>query len=108
MLLLCRFDNSGHRLSFPGWQSNQTDIARTNKIIQLIANEFGPQYETVAAIEPMNESVADLPLRPYAVRLTQTMTGLQDILDQLCSILCATITWSHTRTSERRQQTRWN
>ena len=66
VLLLCRFDNSGHRLSFPGWQSNQTDIARTNKIIQLIANEFGPQYETVAAIEPMNESVPDLPLCPQA------------------------------------------
>lgn len=49
------FDNSGHRISFPTWHSNATNIARTNAIIQRIANEFGPQYQTVAAIQPLNE-----------------------------------------------------
>ena len=51
------FDNSGHRISRPGWKSKQTNIDRTNRIFRLIANEFGPQYETVTAIQPMNESV---------------------------------------------------
>ncbi|KAI0299824.1 glycoside hydrolase family 5 protein [Russula brevipes] len=49
------FDNSGHRLPFPEWQSNQTNIDRTNAILKRIASEFGPQYDTVAAIQPMNE-----------------------------------------------------
>ncbi|KAI0297553.1 exo-1-3-beta-glucanase [Multifurca ochricompacta] len=49
------FDNSGHRISFPGWHSNQTNIDRTNNIFKQIANEFGPQYQTVAAIQPLNE-----------------------------------------------------
>jgi hypothetical protein len=64
---LCRFDNSGHRLRFPGWQSNQTNIARTNNIIKSIASEFGPQYEVVSAIEPMNEFVSDLLLCPWVL-----------------------------------------
>ncbi len=59
-IALYSFDNSGHRLSFPGWHSNQTNIARTNNIIKSIASEFGPQYEIVSAIEPMNEFVPDL------------------------------------------------
>ncbi|KAI0299819.1 exo-beta-1,3-glucanase [Russula brevipes] len=49
------FDNSGHRISFPGWQSSQSNIDRTNAILKRIASEFGPQYDTVAAIQPMNE-----------------------------------------------------
>jgi hypothetical protein len=44
-------------MSRPTWQSKQANIDRTNRIFRLIANEFGPQYETVAAIQPMNESV---------------------------------------------------
>ena len=44
-------------MSRPGWQSKQTNIDRTNRIFRLIANEFGPQYEIVTAIQPMNESV---------------------------------------------------
>jgi len=51
------FDNSGHRMSRPGWQSKQSNIDRTNRIFRFIANEFGPQYEVVTAIQPMNESV---------------------------------------------------
>jgi aryl-phospho-beta-D-glucosidase BglC (GH1 family) len=49
------FDNSGQRMSFPTWQSSASNIARTNEIMQRIANEFGPQYQTVAAIQPLNE-----------------------------------------------------
>ncbi|KAI9511872.1 exo-beta-1,3-glucanase [Russula earlei] len=50
------FDNSGHRISQPQWQSNQTNIHRTNSILKRIASEFGPQYQTVAAITPINEA----------------------------------------------------
>jgi len=49
------FDNSGHRIPFPQWQSNQNYIDLTNAIMQQIAGEFGPQYQTVAAIGPLNE-----------------------------------------------------
>lgn len=49
------FDNSGQRMSFPSWQSNQNNIDRTNAIMQQIAAEFGPQYQTVSAIGPLNE-----------------------------------------------------
>lgn len=28
------FDNSGQRLSFPRWQSNQTNVQRTDAIIK--------------------------------------------------------------------------
>jgi len=49
------FDNSGHKVPFPQWQSDQTNIDRTNNILGQIAKEFGPQYETVAAIQPLNE-----------------------------------------------------
>ncbi|KAH9980769.1 exo-1-3-beta-glucanase [Russula compacta] len=49
------FDNSGHRVPYPEWQSNQVYIDRTNEIFQRITSEFGPQYDTVTAIEPVNE-----------------------------------------------------
>ncbi|KAI0275217.1 glycoside hydrolase superfamily [Gloeopeniophorella convolvens] len=54
------FDNSGHRISFPQWHSNQTNIDRTNAIMKQIANEFVPQYQTVAMIQPLNESRVQL------------------------------------------------
>ena len=65
------YDNSGHHVSFPGWHSNQTNIARTNNIIKRIASEFGPQYGVVSAISPMNESVPDLLLNLRVLCLTQ-------------------------------------
>ncbi len=64
---LFRYDNSGQKLPFPGWQSNKTNIARTNNIIKSIASEFGPQYEVVSAIGPMNEFVSDLLLCPRVI-----------------------------------------
>ena len=45
-------------MSFPTWQSDENNIDRTNAIMQQIAQEFGPQYQTVAAIQPLNEYVS--------------------------------------------------
>ncbi|KAG9314106.1 glycoside hydrolase family 5 protein [Chiua virens] len=49
------YDNSGHKMSFPTWHSNQTNIDRTDKIIQTIASTFAGQPNTVPAIAPLNE-----------------------------------------------------
>ena len=51
------FDNSGQRLSFPGWHSNQTNIQRTNAIIQKIAGMFNSNTNVVSVIAPLNEYV---------------------------------------------------
>jgi glucan 1,3-beta-glucosidase len=51
------FDNSGQRLSFPQWQSNQTNIDRTNAIIKNLAYQFRYQYQVVSVISPINECV---------------------------------------------------
>ena len=69
-----RFDNSGHRISFPTWQSSATNIARTNRILQRIADEFGPQYQTVAAIQPLNECVSHF-LRTHPQLMTSRPAG---------------------------------
>jgi hypothetical protein len=86
---------------------NQTNIARTNNIIKSIASEFGPQYEVVGAIGPMNESVTDLLLFLRDLCLTLTMIDLLDMMDQLCLMPCANTGWIHTGISEKSQQTRW-
>ncbi|KAF8445642.1 glycoside hydrolase family 5 protein [Boletus edulis BED1] len=49
------YDNSGHRLPFPTWHSNQTNIERTDKIIQTIASMFAGQPDVVPMIAPLNE-----------------------------------------------------
>ncbi|KAI9511874.1 exo-beta-1,3-glucanase [Russula earlei] len=49
------FDNSGHKLPFPTWQSNQTNVARTNDVLKLIANEFSSNPNVVPMIGPLNE-----------------------------------------------------
>ncbi|KAH9973194.1 glycoside hydrolase family 5 protein [Lactifluus volemus] len=49
------FDNSGHRIPFPEWQSSQSNIDRTNNILRLIAAEFAPLADVVSAIQPVNE-----------------------------------------------------
>jgi glucan 1,3-beta-glucosidase len=51
----CSFDNSGQKMSYPMWHTNQTDINRTNKIIKTIADMYKDQVDTVAAIAPLNE-----------------------------------------------------
>ncbi|KAJ7754931.1 glycoside hydrolase family 5 protein [Mycena maculata] len=49
------FDNSGHRISFPGWHSNATNVQRTDTIIKQIASMVADNYENVPIIAPLNE-----------------------------------------------------
>jgi len=49
------FDNSGQKMDFPHWQSNQTNVDRTNAVIKQIVAEFSSQYQTATAIAPLNE-----------------------------------------------------
>jgi len=50
------FDNSGQRMSFPQWQSNQTNIARTDAIIKnQLAVMFRDNPSNVPIIAPLNE-----------------------------------------------------
>jgi aryl-phospho-beta-D-glucosidase BglC (GH1 family) len=49
------FDNSGHKIPFPTWHSNQTNIDRTDAIIKRIASMFANQPDVVPIIAPLNE-----------------------------------------------------
>jgi len=49
------FDNSGHRISFPQWHSNSTNVQRTDNIIKTIASMFATQSDVVSIIAPLNE-----------------------------------------------------
>jgi len=49
------FANSGHQVPFPQWQSNQTNIDRTNSVIKQIAHDFRNQFHVVSAIGALNE-----------------------------------------------------
>ncbi|KAF7303151.1 Glycoside hydrolase family 5 protein [Mycena kentingensis (nom. inval.)] len=49
------FDNSGQKLSFPGWHSNSTNVKRTNDIIKTIANMVKNNVANVPIIAPLNE-----------------------------------------------------
>jgi hypothetical protein len=46
-------DNSGQRLSGPGWQTSSSNIARTNAIIKTLANTYKDDT-TVTVIAPLN------------------------------------------------------
>lgn len=65
------YDNSGQRMSYPTWQSNQTNIDRTDAIIKQIASMFAGQADVVPIIAPLNEpagyygSSVLTPLRQY-------------------------------------------
>jgi aryl-phospho-beta-D-glucosidase BglC (GH1 family) len=58
-------------MSYPTWQSNQTNIARTDAIIKQIASMFASQVDVVPIIAPLNEpagyygSSVLTPLRQY-------------------------------------------
>ena len=56
-LIAHRFDNSGRRLSYPQWQSSQSNIDRTNAIIKRIASMFASDPSVVSVIAPLNECV---------------------------------------------------
>ncbi|EMD32559.1 glycoside hydrolase family 5 protein [Gelatoporia subvermispora B] len=49
------FDNSGHRISFPEWQSNSTNVQRSDNIIKTIASMFANNPNVVSIIAPVNE-----------------------------------------------------
>ncbi|KAI6120651.1 glycoside hydrolase family 5 protein [Pisolithus croceorrhizus] len=49
------YDNSGHRMPYPTWQSNQTNIQRTDDVIKTIASMFAGQENVVPVIAPLNE-----------------------------------------------------
>lgn len=49
------FDNSGQRMSYPTWQSNSNNVARTNNVIKTIAGMYKDSSSVVAAIAPLNE-----------------------------------------------------
>jgi len=51
------FDNSGHRMKYPEWQSNPVNVDRSNRIIKRIASEFSNNPGVVPIIAPLNESV---------------------------------------------------
>ena len=51
------FDNSGQKMSFPHWHSNQTNVDRTDAIIKTIANMFAGSSNVVPVIAPLNEYV---------------------------------------------------
>jgi aryl-phospho-beta-D-glucosidase BglC (GH1 family) len=49
------FDNSGHRISFPQWHSNSTNVQRTDSIIKTISSMFATNTDVVTVIAPLNE-----------------------------------------------------
>lgn len=49
------FDNSGQKMSYPEWQSTQSNIDRTNAIIKTLASMFADQTNVVPIIAPLNE-----------------------------------------------------
>ncbi|KAK2464927.1 hypothetical protein APHAL10511_003003 [Amanita phalloides] len=49
------FDNSGHRMSYPTWQDNSENMARSSAIIKGLANTYKDSSPVVVGIQPLNE-----------------------------------------------------
>jgi len=49
------FDNSGHRISFPTWHSNSTNVQRTDNIIKTIMSTVKNNAANVPIVAPINE-----------------------------------------------------
>ncbi|KAH9947128.1 exo-beta-1,3-glucanase [Amylocystis lapponica] len=49
------FDNSGHRVSTPEWQSTSSNVQRTDAIIKKLASQFAETPQYVPIIAPLNE-----------------------------------------------------
>ena len=49
------FDNSGHRVNYPGWHTENDAVARTNAIIKTLASKFASNTSVVTIIAPLNE-----------------------------------------------------
>ncbi|TFK19970.1 exo-beta-1,3-glucanase [Coprinopsis marcescibilis] len=49
------FDNSGQKMSYPLWHTQQSYIDRTNSVIRTIASRYRDSTSVVPAIAPLNE-----------------------------------------------------
>ncbi|KAF5366258.1 hypothetical protein D9758_005687 [Tetrapyrgos nigripes] len=49
------FDNSGQSMSYPQWQTKQSNINRTKAVLATIAKMFKDQTDVVTSIQPLNE-----------------------------------------------------
>ena len=49
------FDNSGHKVSYPGWHTESGAVDRTNAIIKTLASKFADNPSVVPIIAPLNE-----------------------------------------------------
>jgi len=49
------FDNSGHRVGYPGWHTESGAVTRTNAIIKTLASKFADNPSVVPIIAPLNE-----------------------------------------------------
>ncbi|KAF8159780.1 exo-1,3-beta-glucanase [Crassisporium funariophilum] len=49
------FDNSGQKMDYPHWRTDQGNIDRTNAIIKRLASMFAGNTGTVSVIAPLNE-----------------------------------------------------
>ncbi|TFK77419.1 glycoside hydrolase family 5 protein [Pluteus cervinus] len=49
------FDNSGQKMSYPLWHTNNTNVQRSNNIIKTIANMYKDNPNVVPIIAPLNE-----------------------------------------------------
>lgn len=52
------FDNSGHKVPSPQWQTSQNNIQRTDNVVKQIASMFAANSNVVTMIAPLNEYVA--------------------------------------------------
>ncbi|TCD71174.1 exo-1,3-beta-glucanase [Steccherinum ochraceum] len=49
------FDNSGHKVPSPQWQTSQNNIQRTDNVVKQIASMFAANSNVVTMIAPLNE-----------------------------------------------------
>ena len=49
------YDNSGERMDVPLWQTNSTNVARTDAVLKTIAEMFTSEPQVVSVITPLNE-----------------------------------------------------
>ncbi|KAK7434061.1 hypothetical protein VKT23_020387 [Stygiomarasmius scandens] len=49
------FDNSGQRMPYPQWHTDEGNVARTNQVLKKIVAMLSKQSDVVTVIEPLNE-----------------------------------------------------
>lgn len=49
------YDNSGHRIPYPLWQTDSKNVERTNAIMRTIAAMFAHFPQVVSMVSPVNE-----------------------------------------------------